>query len=101
MADDRGMGGRFVAGNQAAKGHGGWGKTSTLRKAALDSATPEMVQEVMETLFKLAIGGDTKAASIWLDRVGIRPESIDLEERLRTLEEQLAGGEFAINGAAR
>ena len=40
-------------------------------------------------LHELAVGGDVRAAVAWLDRVGIRPESIHLKERVSELEEML------------
>jgi len=99
MAEDRDLSGRFTEGNQAAVGQRGWGKVSKLRAAVLDCTTTEQVQRVMAALYGLAINGDTRAATIWLDRVGIRPESIDLEERVSEIERVLQGQHSHFGGS--
>ena len=89
MKDGRNSNGTFSVGNTAAAGGPGWKKVSALRAAALNCTSEEQVQKVLKKLYDLAIEGDTRAAQIWLDRIGLRPEAIDLEERVAEIEEML------------
>ena len=95
MKDGRNSDGTFAHGNTAAAGGEGWKKVSALRAAALNCTSEEQVEKVLTKLCDLAIEGDTRAAQIWLDRIGLRPEAVDLEERISALEamleEQLGG----------
>src|SRR5262249_47953035 len=59
--------GRFAPGNQIATGNPGNKRMRELRKALIDSATPEAVREVGEALQEMARGGDVQAAKVWLD----------------------------------
>ena len=89
MKDGRNTNGTFAAGNTAAAGGPGWKKVSALRAAALNCTSEEQVQKVLTKLYDLAVDGDTRAAQIWLDRIGLRPEAVDLEERIAGIEEML------------
>jgi len=84
--DDRG---RFAPGNPGGPGNPHARQVARLRAAALSCTTEEQVREVLSKLHELAVGGDVRAAVAWLDRVGIRPDSIDLEERVAEMEEML------------
>lgn len=88
-ATERGSDGKFRQGNQAAKGHGKRHKVAVLREAALEVATPEMAQAAMQKLYEVGMAGDVKALCEWLNRCGVKPETMDLEERLFALEATL------------
>jgi hypothetical protein len=65
--------GRFAPGNQISQGNLGNKRMKELRRALLDSATPEAVREVGEALQEMARGGDVAAAKVWLDHVIGKP----------------------------
>ena len=87
--EDRGQDGRFLPNNKAAKGRGGRHKVALLREAALEAASPDMARDAMRRLFEIGMEGDVRALCEWLNRCGVKPEMIDLEERLGELESAL------------
>ena len=75
----RSLDGRFAAGNQAAAGNPINRRMKELRRALLDSASPEDVKEVGKTLLELATGGDVQAARVWLEFViGKPPQALEV-----------------------
>lgn len=81
--------GRFAQGNPGGPGNPHVRRVAELRAAVMAATTGEQVQEVMDKLRKLALEGDVRAAVAWLDRVGIRPDTADLEERVAEMEAAL------------
>ena len=79
-------------GNRNARGHFGEGNTSRvgckskggkammLRAAAMSSITADKVIEALEKLRELGMAGDVKALVEWLNRAGIRPELMGMDE---------------------
>jgi hypothetical protein len=65
--------GLFAPGNTIAKGNVGNARMKALRRALIDCVTPEKVEEVEATLYRLAVGGDVTASKTWLDHVIGRP----------------------------
>ncbi len=61
----RDAGGRFAPGNAGGPGNPMARKVASLRKALLDSTTPEQIMEVAEKLRQLAIEGDVPAAKLF------------------------------------
>ena len=90
----------FQKGNQLAKGHKGSKKVALLRKAALDSASPEMAQKAMLALYKFGMDGDTRALCEWLSRIGVRADAASMmddvvEEAARKIIEVVWGPDAA------
>ena len=81
--------GRFAQGNPGGPGNPHVRRVAQLRAAVMAATTVEQVQEVMERLRELALEGDVRAAVAWLDRVGIRADTADLEERVAEMEAAL------------
>jgi hypothetical protein len=77
--DGRSLDGRFAPGNVISQGNLGNKRMKELRRALLDSATPEDVQEVGKALLEMATGGDVQAARVWLEfMVGKPPQAVEL-----------------------
>ena len=71
--------GRFALGNQAAAGNPINRRMKELRRALLDSTSPEDVKAVGQTLWELATGGDVQAAKVWLEFViGKPPQALEV-----------------------
>jgi hypothetical protein len=71
--------GRFALGNHAAAGNPINRRMKELRRALLDSATPEDVKQVGQTLWELATRGDVQAARVWLEFViGKPPQALEV-----------------------
>jgi hypothetical protein len=71
--------GRFVLGNHAAAGNPIHRRMKELRRALLDSTSPEDVKAVGKTLLSLATGGDVQAARVWLEFViGKSPQALEV-----------------------
>jgi hypothetical protein len=71
--------GRFALGNQAATGNPINRRMKELRRALLDSTSPEDVKAVGQTLWELATGGDVQAARVWLEFViGKPPQALEV-----------------------
>jgi hypothetical protein len=66
--------GRFVPGHPGGPGRPRHCKPAeTLRRALLDSVTPEQVRAVINKLYELALDGDVAAARCWLEHTTGRP----------------------------
>ncbi len=73
--------GRFGEGNTTRVGvKSKGGKAMMLRTAAMSSITPEKVIKALEKLRELGMAGDVKALVEWLNRAGIRPELMGMDE---------------------
>jgi hypothetical protein len=69
----RTAGGRFAAGNKFSLGNANARRMHELRRALLESATPEAVREVGLKLVELARAGDVQAARLWLEHCCGKP----------------------------
>jgi hypothetical protein len=79
MADGRNLNGHFAPGNRIGKGNLGNKRMAELRRALLDSATPDRVKAVAEALYEMAVGGDVSAAKVWLEfTVGKPVQAVEL-----------------------
>ncbi len=73
--------GRFGAGNQASVGgKRPRTKAASLRDAAMSAITADKVIAALEKLRELGMAGDVKALVEWLNRAGIRPELMGMDE---------------------
>jgi hypothetical protein len=78
--------GKFLPGNQAARGNPYHRRLAELRKAFLESATPERVRQLADKLHARALAGDTVSAKIWLTYVlgkpsgVVDPDAVDVDE---------------------
>jgi hypothetical protein len=71
--------GRWAPGNKASLGNANNRRMAVLRKALLDSASPEDVQAVGSKLAELAKAGDVQAARVYLEHViGKAPQSVEV-----------------------
>lgn len=93
MPEDRDRrSGRFVRGNQAARGHrrakpSVAAKVASLRRALIERVSEETIQSIVDVLVDEAKGGNVIAAREVLDRCLGRPLELDLLaeiERLRS-----------------
>lgn len=89
-ANGRAGRGRFAPGNKLAKGNPHARRVARLRSALLKAVSPADLREVITALLTAAKGGDVSAARELLQRLLGPPESLDLIDRLHTLEQQLA-----------
>jgi hypothetical protein len=63
---DRAANGRFLPGNQAARGNPFFRKVAALRRALVSCVTEAQMKRLGKALFKLAEGGDAAAAKVLL-----------------------------------
>jgi hypothetical protein len=88
----RDAGGRFAAGNKAARGNPFARRVAALRTALLSVATPERVRQLAERLFRMAEGGDVAAAKLVLNyAIGrpaevVDPDTLDADEISKLLQ---------------
>jgi len=82
--------GTFAPGNKFSKGNPQAAKVQKLRSGLLRAVTVEDLRDVVTRLVDAAKGGDVSAAKLLFDRVLGPPQALDIEERLKTLEERLS-----------
>lgn len=89
MNNDRKTG-KFVAGNQAARGNGNAKRAARLRKTMLESVTQADMKAAIRALCDEAKGGNIAACKLLLERtLGKVVDPPDLLERLDALEGKL------------
>lgn len=88
---DRDAQGRFLPGNRGGPGNPLAARVAKLRSALIEAVSAEDVREIVETLVRLAKGGDLGAARLILDRTLGQPLPADLIERIEALEAELGG----------
>jgi len=88
-SNGRGEGGRFTAGNKAAKGNPFAKRVARLRLALFESVTPDDLKAVIGSLLNQAKAGDVASIKELLQRLLGPPESVDLMERLDALEQKI------------
>ncbi len=71
--DGRTPDGRFAPGNRFRRETARPARMRELRQALAEAATPEDLREVLRSLRDLAIGGDVRAAKVYLDHVAGKP----------------------------
>jgi hypothetical protein len=77
--DGRHLNGRFARGNKVSRGNIGNKRMGELRRAVLDSVSPQDAVNVMKCLYDMAIAGDVQAARVWLDHVlGKPPQAVEV-----------------------
>lgn len=87
----RGENGRFLAGNQAARGNPVAKKAQLLRVGLMRAVSSGDLRAVIRKLVDLAKSGDVAASRLLLDRVLGPPVEVDLIERIERLEQALMG----------
>jgi hypothetical protein len=88
-----GSGGRFAKGNSGGPGNPYAKRVAELRAALFEAVTPDDLKAVVASLLAQAKRGEVASIRELLQRVLGPPESVDLLERLATMEakiEQLA-----------
>src|SRR4051812_10707506 len=85
----RGANGKFGPGNRCAKGNPFAKRVALLRTALFNAVSPTDLHDVLTALLTQAKGGDVPSIKELLQRVLGPPESVDLMERLDTLEAKI------------
>ncbi len=83
---DRDGRGRFLPGNNAAKGNPHAARVGKLRGALLKAITAQEIRRVVKALVAEAEKGNVQAARELLDRAVGKPIEMDLIERVESLE---------------
>ncbi|MGO9115236.1 MAG: hypothetical protein ACLP9L_38985 [Thermoguttaceae bacterium] len=81
--------GTFAPGNKFSKGNPQAGKVQKLRSSLLQAVTVTDLRGVVKRLVDAAKGGDVSAAKLLFDRLLGLALALDIEQRLKTLEERL------------
>ena len=81
--------GTFAPGHKFAKGKPHAAKVQKLRSGLLKAVSVADLQAVVKRLIDAAKGGDVSAAKLLFDRLLGPPLPLDIEERMKALEERL------------
>ena len=82
--------GTFAPGNKIGKGNPHAAKVQKLRSGLLKSVSVADLRAVVQRLVEAAKGGDVSAIKLLFDRLLGPPVPLDIEERLKTLEERFS-----------
>jgi len=86
----RSKNGTFARGHKFAKGNPHAAKVQKLRGGLLKAVSAADLQDVVAKLVAEAKAGDVSAAKLLFDRLLGPPVALDIEERLKLLEERLS-----------
>ena len=92
-SNGRGKNGTFSRGHKFAKGNPHAAKVQKLRGGLLEAVSAADPEDIAKKLVKAARNGNVAAAKLLFDRLLGPPLPLDIEERLKTIEEQLKGAE--------
>lgn len=87
-ANGRSKKGTFAPGNKFSKGNPLAAKVQKLRRSLLQAVSSKDLVDVVNGLVDAAKKGDVSAAKLLFDRLLGPPLALDIEERLKTLEER-------------
>ena len=92
-SNGRSKNGTFARGHKFAKGNPHAAKVQKLRGGLLKAVSAADLEDMAQKLVKAARNGNVAAAKLLFDRLLGPPVPLDIEERLKTLEEGLKGAE--------
>ncbi len=92
-SNGRSKNGRFAPGHKLAKGNPHAAKVQKLRSSLLKSVSVADLKDVVKKLVDAAKAGDVSAVKLLFDRLLGPALALDIEERLKALEEKFKGVE--------
>jgi hypothetical protein len=81
--------GKFLHGNQGGQGGPYHRRMKEVRIGILQATSAEKARQLMNKLHEIALEGDVKAATLWLQYAAGPPQAVDVFEKIESLEKRI------------